>query len=579
VVYLAIIHVPSDYPTVQEGIDAASSGDTVLVAPGIYEESIVIAKALTLRATGPNTVLNGNSVTENYYMVTIASSDVTVDGFEITNPLYNGTADASGIVTISDGPQSNVNILNNHIYDIGRMDRPQASFGTFGINSGGVERLTVQRNKIQRIGNNDSREGDFGFAVGIFVYSNSEQALAKDVKIDNNDILNIVSPKPVNDGINIGAENAEITQNRISAVKRGIAASASSEGRMRVVSNRVSDASVVGVLLRGSAEKVVSYNTIENNAVGIIIDPPSTPPAVKFNNIVGNNVGIQNNTANTVTAEDNWWGTPNGPQPGDLSGPVDATPFLAQPVPAINPSSVTYTTGPMVADRSTMSLVVQCENTTTEQVNTIVNLYDLTKCPKVLQSSRPLQVNSNSANFILLPQPPTSFEIEIIGMVDGMTAWIGGRTSPDNISINSSSFLSQNMWNQNQLVAKEDVPSLDQFTVTTGPVVNDNLGRSLIVQVLNNTNTAKTVHVTIYNLTTTQKTVRSVTTLSIQPNCSAFRILPTPPIQFEVSIDGMTDEMYAMTVNRPQVQSAAINLSNLLAQNEFRSAEFTKKGD
>lgn len=34
------INVPSDAPTVQEGLDAASSGDTVLVAPGLYNESI-----------------------------------------------------------------------------------------------------------------------------------------------------------------------------------------------------------------------------------------------------------------------------------------------------------------------------------------------------------------------------------------------------------------------------------------------------------------------------------------------------------------------------------------------------------
>ena len=35
-----VILVPNDYSTIQNGINAASNGDSVLVAPGIYNESI-----------------------------------------------------------------------------------------------------------------------------------------------------------------------------------------------------------------------------------------------------------------------------------------------------------------------------------------------------------------------------------------------------------------------------------------------------------------------------------------------------------------------------------------------------------
>jgi peptide/nickel transport system substrate-binding protein len=43
-----IIRVPEDYPTVQEAIDAADEGATIIVAPGIYYESLVINKTVTI---------------------------------------------------------------------------------------------------------------------------------------------------------------------------------------------------------------------------------------------------------------------------------------------------------------------------------------------------------------------------------------------------------------------------------------------------------------------------------------------------------------------------------------------------
>lgn len=50
-VYAATIHVPTDAPTIQAGIDAADSGDTVLVACGTYfEHDIVLRSGLHLRS-------------------------------------------------------------------------------------------------------------------------------------------------------------------------------------------------------------------------------------------------------------------------------------------------------------------------------------------------------------------------------------------------------------------------------------------------------------------------------------------------------------------------------------------------
>jgi hypothetical protein len=40
-----VVHVPADQPTIQAGIDAASAGDTVVVACGVYEEWGMLMKS------------------------------------------------------------------------------------------------------------------------------------------------------------------------------------------------------------------------------------------------------------------------------------------------------------------------------------------------------------------------------------------------------------------------------------------------------------------------------------------------------------------------------------------------------
>jgi parallel beta-helix repeat protein len=62
----ATLHVPSEYPTIQAGVDAAQAGDTVLVAPGVYDDvthtpgggdttkCVVVMKSdITLMGSGP----------------------------------------------------------------------------------------------------------------------------------------------------------------------------------------------------------------------------------------------------------------------------------------------------------------------------------------------------------------------------------------------------------------------------------------------------------------------------------------------------------------------------------------------
>lgn len=100
-----IIRVPLDFPTIQEAINAAYPSETIIVAPGTYNERInLLGKAITLRSSdGPDvTILDGQGLGQGSSMVTFSSGegpDTVLQGFKITN----GIGGVSGRVSLGGG--------------------------------------------------------------------------------------------------------------------------------------------------------------------------------------------------------------------------------------------------------------------------------------------------------------------------------------------------------------------------------------------------------------------------------------------------------------------------------------------
>lgn len=82
--------VPASFPTIQAAIGAASSGDTVLVAPGTYVETIdFLGKAIAVRSAGGAavTTIDGNQAGTVVRFVTGETPASVLEGFTITNGL------------------------------------------------------------------------------------------------------------------------------------------------------------------------------------------------------------------------------------------------------------------------------------------------------------------------------------------------------------------------------------------------------------------------------------------------------------------------------------------------------------
>lgn len=283
-----IINVPSEQPTIQEGINVAVDGDTVLVHPGDYQEMInyngknIIVGSLFLTTADSSyidsTVIRYNI--NNNYVVTIAndeSSEAKLIGFKIGQ----GGGSSKGVLSSNSSPQ----IQYNHIY----------LNGSYGIRCDSLSFALIKNNIIE----NTDRGIQISYGAsptithnlfnntekGVFVGSSSSAIIT-----NNNIICSATYPAR---GIETGVDaTLLISSNSISNCNIGIQISNNSNAQ--IINNLIHDCSIGINCLENEVE--IINNTIVNNSMKGIEIPWDLQPEIINCIIWGNTVNVTTST-------------------------------------------------------------------------------------------------------------------------------------------------------------------------------------------------------------------------------------------------------------------------------------------
>ncbi|MRT16132.1 nitrous oxide reductase family maturation protein NosD [Vitellibacter sp. q18] len=249
--------------TIQEGINRAAEGDTVLVKKGIYKEvNIIVDKAITLLGEGQPTI-DGEDRGE---IVKIVSSNVTLDGFKIMNVGTSYTSDNAAVRVIK---QSGFLIQN--------LELEKLFFGIYLEKSNNGK---VLHNKIKGDAINEYNSGNgiqLWYCKDVVVSGNTVQKVRDAIYLefsDNIHITNNISRNNLRYGLHFMFSNHDVYEHNIFENNgAGVAVMFSKfiEMRNNTFRNNWGMASF-GLLLKEINDATISNNTFKENTVGINIE-------------------------------------------------------------------------------------------------------------------------------------------------------------------------------------------------------------------------------------------------------------------------------------------------------------------
>ena len=251
-VQAAVIYVPDDYPTIQQAVDAANAGDTIIVRDGTYVENVDVNKRLTIRSENGsgNCIVQAANSGDDVFHVT--ADWVNISGFTIRGAVnYPGAGIYIGA--------NNCNITDNEI-------------------SGNYRGIYLCNSNNNQIANNEI-SGSLDRAILLYNSSNNQ--------LTSNEISRNF------DGIDLfyDSNNNRIANNEISGNYRGIYLCNSNNNQ--IANNEISGNEEDGIGLSdfSNNNQIINNEISENGEFGIYLDY-SNDNQIYLNNFVDNDQNV-----------------------------------------------------------------------------------------------------------------------------------------------------------------------------------------------------------------------------------------------------------------------------------------------
>jgi parallel beta-helix repeat protein len=250
---VAEIHVPDQYPTIQEAINAAPEGSFIIVHPGIYAENVVVNKTLSISSIGgPSvTIVRAKSPVDVFK---VTARNVKISGFTISGELYGSPISPNaGVALYANNSVIRDNFINTTYIGVlirshnNIVDSCTISGARYGVVVGGVMEVggfannTISNSVITRCRDCAVRLGSGNRLIANSITSNRECGvsagdcnLIKDNKITSNKYWDGFEWR--GRGIGVGSNNTLIN-NTVSENVIGIELS----GGNTLTSNRLSN--------------------------------------------------------------------------------------------------------------------------------------------------------------------------------------------------------------------------------------------------------------------------------------------------------------------------------------------------
>jgi parallel beta-helix repeat protein len=233
----------ADFSKIQEAINAASDGDTILVKPGAYYENLEVANNVSLVAESQDAVINGTGGSGGL-VVRITAKSASVNGFTITGS-------ATGVFLFGNYKPNENTTSRVHVHTV------------------------VSRNRIVDVKD-----------VGVYVYWSNGSLVTENTFINSTK------------GIYSYNSNATITRNLFENNTYGIDSNLyaldTAGGRIPVCSENIFRNNIYSIYLGWSqAPTEICRNSFINNAYGIFIDRSGASNTIYHNNFINNTQNAQ----------------------------------------------------------------------------------------------------------------------------------------------------------------------------------------------------------------------------------------------------------------------------------------------